>query len=261
MSQVQELLSKLHTLLKTINEYNLASQKMVKAEKNLMASTLHSSRLRDFDSIHMEQFIEEKIGPPPTEPNGLIKLLIPVYLIQKSQYDSAHATYDKIRPLAESAYREAFYSEREALRIQDEEEENTKLKEARKALDAAEAKVKEIKQKLDSDSTINSSLKKKEIIEKLILYLEEGRAESLKEAINLFYDEKRKDEEALKTEKHRKEMLALEEEKVRAAQAAEEYQRMQYEEAQQAAVYAQQAAFAAQDAAEQAKNNHFYEET
>ncbi len=45
-------------------------------------------------------------------------------------------------------------------------------------------------------------------------------------------------------------MLALEEEKVRAAQAAEEYQRLQYEEAQQAAYYAQQAAEAARDAAE-----------
>ena len=100
---------------------------------------------------------------------------------------------------------------------------------------------------------LSGKLKRKEIVITLLEYFADHRADSLKEAINLWYDEKRKDEEEAKAEAHRQEMKALEEEKVRAAQAAEEYAKMKYEEARDAAEYARQAAEDAQEAADAAQ--------
>ena len=257
MSQAQELLIKLKALLHIIEEYDLASQERVEAQQALSSPSLEPSHLKDFDAAHMEQFIKEKIGTRPTEPNGIIKILVPVYLSKKSQYAAAHATYEKIRPLAEAAYRETYQTQREELRIQDEVEKTSLIKTARSRLEAAKVRVVNVEEKLRADDTVSVSLKKKDTIERLISYLEEGRADNLKEAVNLFYDEKRKDAEAQKADAHRKEMKALEEEKVRAAQAAEEYQRLQYEEAQQATRYAQQTAMAAQDAAEAAEKAQY----
>ena len=77
-------------------------------------------------------------------------------------------------------------------------------------------------QALAEDSTVNQKFKEAEIVQQLIEFFEEGRVESLKEAINLWYDEKRKDEEEERAEAHRQELLELEAERVRAAQAAEE---------------------------------------
>ncbi len=84
-------------------------------------------------------------------------------------------------------------------------------------------------------------------------YFEDHRADTLKEAINLWYDEKRKDEEEAKAEAHRQEMKALEEKRVRAAQAAEEYAYMQYMAALDTAESARQTADRAQIAADAAQ--------
>lgn len=257
MSQVQDLVSRLKELLNSIKEYELAEQENIYAEKSLSLHSPLPSHLKDFDDSHMESFIAEKIGTRPVEPNGIIKLLVPLYLIQKSQFDAANATYEKMRPLAEAAYRETYQSERDNLRAQDKKESDEIISAAKNRISATKESLMQAKERLAANTTLSDSLKHSYIVNKLISYLEEGRADDLKEAVNLYYDEKRKDEETRKAEAHRKEMLSLEKEKVRAAKAAEEYQRLQYEEAQEAAFYAQQAAEAAQDADDTAKSIQF----
>ena len=99
-------------------------------------------------------------------------------------------------------------------------------------------------------------IKRIPIIEKLIRYFEDKRVDTLKEAVNLFYDEKRKDEEQAREEEHRKQMRELEEERVRAAQSAEDYARMQYDEACNAAEYSRRAA----EIAEEMQNQQKYQD-
>jgi len=264
MSQVHELILKLKDLLVLIEEYDTAKAEKDSAEQALQSSSLMPTNLSNFDAAHLEAFIEEKIGPRPEEPGGFIRILVPIYLIQKGRFNAAYAAYEKLRPLAEAAYRETFQSERERLQALDETEKAKKIQAAEEYFSVAKSNLKAAQTRLNEDSTLSSSLKQRDIVTQLISFLEEGRADDLKEAVNLYYDEKRKDEEAEKAEAYRQEMKALEEEKVRAAQAAEEYQRMQYEEAQQAVFYAKQAAdaaqdaaYAAQDAAEAAENAQF----
>lgn len=254
MSQVQELSVKLHELLLAIEEYELADQEMFSIQQSLYSPSLQPSNLKKFDSDHMEQFIEKKIGVRPVEPDGLIKLLVPVYLIQKAQFDVAIATYNKMRPLAEAAYREEYTMQREQLRKQDEYEKNNMLITANNRIAAVKKKLAAAKERIDANNIVSTNLKKKNIIIKLISYFEEGRADNLKEAVNLYYDEKRKDEEDQKTEAYRKQMKSLEEEKVRAAQAAEEYQKRQYEQVLLATEAAQKTA----DIAENMQFNQLY---
>lgn len=262
MIQKQELLSNLRELLNIITEHDEAKAEVDIAQQKLQSSDIYTTHLETFDADHLEPFIEEKIGPRPVEPSGLIKILVPVYLIQKSQYDAAIATYEKLRPLAEAAYRETFHTERETLRLQDETESAENVEKAKKQLDLSIQRRDEATTKLNLNNTISSSLKQKCIVERLVSYLEEGRADDLKEAVNLYYDEMRKDEEARKAEAHRQEMKELEEEKVRAALEAAEYQKKQYEEAERAAYYAERAAEQAEEArkaAETANNSSFYD--
>ena len=244
------MLPELRYLSELLKELDMAETEERLARRALDPSFLQSKHLENYDKNHLEEYIKEKIGEKPIEPDGPIKLLLPVYLIQKAQYDAAIANYIKMRPLAEASYREEFHKKRDELRIMDNEEEEQRLTEGKKRLEVAEERLVCAKEKVSSNTTVSGSLKQKQIIDCLISYLEEGRADNLKEAVNLFYDEKRKDEEAKKAEAHRQEMLALEEEKVRAAQAAEKYQRLQYEAAQDAAYYAQQAAEEAREAAD-----------
>ncbi len=252
MGQNKELIEKLKNLLSVLQEYDAAKQEKELADSWLNSDRLQTHNLENFDDSHLEEFVEEKIGKEPVAPGGLIVLALPVYLVQKAQYDSAIANYKKMRPLAEAAYREAYHDQREELKKKDQEEYEKNLDEAKKRVSLAEKRLKKAKDAYAAEDTVSESLKKTEIIEKIVLYLEEGRADDMKEAVNLYYEEQRKDEEARKADEHRKKIIELEEEQVRAAQAAEEYAAMQYEEAQQAKMYAMEAADAARDAANDA---------
>lgn len=237
----QVLLGKLKRMLSALSDLEIAETEFYTAEGRLH-SNHNPMHLKHFDDMYLENYVEARIGKKPEAPGKLKVLLLPLYLKQKAQYEAAMAEYNDARPMVEEEYRKEYWEQREALRIQDENEETKNTEEAEKQYHDAENRLSFARKRVEEDDTVASTLKKKEIIEKLILYLEEGRADTWKEAINLYYDEIRKAEEAQKEEDHRRKMLELEKEKVRAAQAAEEYAEKQLREAQRASQYAQRAA-------------------
>ena len=96
---------------------------------------------------------------------------------------------------------------------------------------------------LQYDNTVVEELKNINDVNAMIEYYETGRVETLKEAINLLFDEKRKDEEEQKQEEYRQEMLRL--------------QREQLEATEEAAYYARQAAVDAEAALKEARNANY----
>ena len=213
----------------------------------------YPSKLKKFDDEHKDAFITGRIGPKPIKPSGVIKLAIPVYLVKKSKYETAIANYDRMYPLAEATYREKYASERAQLAEEDKNEKQQAISSQETTVAVIQKKYETAKAAFEDNDLLSDRLKSKDIVSQLIEFFEDHRADTLKEAINLWYDEKRKDEEEAKAEAYRQEMLELEEERVRAAQSAEEYARMQYEEARDAAEYARQAADDEKEAADAAR--------
>lgn len=222
--------------LSLIEEESAAQREYALAREHLKNVTdFYATKLGAFDEANKPGFIAEKLGEEPVAPHGLIKLAVPVYLSKKKKYNEAKAFYDRAYPLAEAAYREKFNDERAALAAEDKVEQAEAIEKAQAIVDTTKKKYDLAVQALAEDSTVNQKFKEAEIVQQLIEFFEEGRVESLKEAINLWYDEKRKDEEEERAEAHRQELLELEAERVRAAQAAEEYARQAAADAREAA--------------------------
>lgn len=207
------------------------------------------TRLDLFDETHKSAYISDMIGSEPIKPRGLIKLAVPVYLVKKSNYDKAIVEYRKQYALAEKAY----YFDNQSTRADLQE---TAEKEKREAIAAAEAEYqrsdlayKETSSRVIANTIVSEKYKSIEIVTALIDYLRDGRADTLKEAINLWHDEERKRVEMERAEAHRAEMLRIEQERLEAAQEAAEYQRLAYYAAQDAADSAKEAAEEARRAA------------
>lgn len=249
-----EALEKLNELLLLFDEYENAARSFQEA-KNALSATKHNypSKLGKFDAEHKDTFIIGKIGEKPIKPTGAIKLAVPVYLLKKSKYETAIANYERVYPLAEAAYKEQYADERTQLADEDKIEQQEAIRDKKTIVESSKEKYETAKAAFEANTLLSDRLKSKDIVLQLIDFFKDHRADTLKEAINLWYDEKRKDEEEAKAEAHRQELLELEEERVRAAQSAEEYARMQYEEARDAAEYARQAANDAHEAADAAQ--------
>lgn len=200
------------------------------------------TRLDVFDETHKAIYIQEKIGLEPIKPKGLLKLAFPMYLAKKAQYEKSIAEYGKQYALAEKAYYFDYQSIRSELQITAEQEKN----EATSAVEAehlrADQAYKAVTSRINNNTIISDKYKNPKTVSVIIDYLRDGRADSLKEAINLWHDEERKRIEMEKEEEHRSEMIRLEQERLRAAQEAAEYQRMAYYAAQDAAASAKEAA-------------------
>lgn len=233
---IEESVVALKRLLSLIEAESAAQCEYSSARAQLKnAIDFYPSKLSKFDAENKPGFIAEKIGEEPVAPHGLIKLALPVYLSKKKKYVEAKEFYDRAYPLAEAAYRERFNDERTALAAEDKVEQTKAIAIAQISVDSAKEKYDLAVQALDDDRTLNQKFKELGIVKQLIEFFEDGRVESLKEAINLWYDEKRKDEEEERAEEHRQELLELEQERVRAAQAAEEYARKAAADAREAA--------------------------
>ena len=244
-----ESIKKLNELLQIIKNYEYAENTYQNANKSLnKAKYNYQSKLSKFDNEHKDKFIADKIGMRPSKPHGAIKLAVPVYLIKKSKYQNDKENYNRMYPLAEAAYREKYAAERNRLADADRIEQANDIKDKEAKLAISKSELETAKIALDSIDFLSDKLKSKEIVVQLIDYFKDHRVDTLKEAVNLWFDEKRKNDEEEKAAIHRQKMLELEEERVRAAQSAEEYARRKYEEACLATEYARQAAANAQDA-------------
>ncbi len=246
----QESVNQLISLLKDLEAQRREKNALDRAISNRQ-SVLNTfrSKLESFDDSHKSSYIADKIGSEPIKPRGLIKLAVPIYMAKKSKYEKAIAEYRKQYPLAEKAYYYDYQAERAALQETAEQEKKDAVAAAEAEYRRADQAYKEYSNSVRTNTIISEKYKKIEIVSILIDYLRDGRADSLKEALNLWHDEELKRVEMEKAEAHRAEMLRIEQERLEAAQEAAEYQRLAYYAAQDAADSAKEAAEEASRAA------------
>lgn len=231
---------------------DLESQRREKAALDRARTNLNSiqysfrTKLDSYDERNKAAYISQKIGEEPVKPKGLIKLAVPVYMAKKSKYEKAIVEYRKQYALAEKAYYYDNQEKRAALEATAEQEKKDAIAAAEAEYQRANRVFQELSSRIEANTIVTEKYKRIEIVSVLIDYLRDGRADSIKEALNLWHDEERKKVEMEKAEAHRAEMLRIEQERLEAAQEAAEYQRMAY-------YAAQEAADSAKDAAEEAR--------
>lgn len=236
-----EAVERLQLLIEEIDECELMALDVAAAEAGLEeAKNKHFSYLADFDKDHKEEFIKKRAGDKPKKPKLTTIINVPVYRSQKDKYKKEKAAYKERLSGAEDAYKEEYFEERNKLKEQDAAEREKVILDAEKTLESAKSAYAAAQDAFDHDDLLSVRMKSIECARKLLEFFEDGRVDTLKEAINLWFEEKRKDEEEARAEAYRREMKELEEERVRAAQSAEEYARQAADNAREAADMAHQ---------------------
>lgn len=237
------IINNLKSLLELLEEHRAAVQFVENAEQDWKDAKFHfPSELKAFDAEHLEKYVQNNLGEKPQPESGFWKKgvdSVKGLLNRKSSYKQQLKLYEEKRPFVEKAYYAEYAEERNRIRESDEKKHNEAIQVAEEAFVKAKAEVNQYQKQINANTIVADKFKNIETVSLLIQYLEEQRADSLKEAINLWYDEMRKESEAKKEDEHRA--------------AMEEYARRQCEAAEDIAESARQAAQSAEEASEEAR--------
>ena len=233
-----ETIEALKSLLELLKKKESAQQELVRAE-SLLQSAFNSpnNAVETYDTYHLEPYIESKIGAKPQKPTGILNQTLIVSPAKKKAYKNELATYEQLRIQAEREY----YNEHAEIRTKIRKDE---LLETEKKIKGAVAIRDEKKQFLENkESEIRSvdflteKYKTLPIVQELLDYFLDDRVDSLREAINLHFEEL-----------HRRKLEELSEQQVRLTEEAAESARKAAESAKEAAENASEALDRVEDA-------------
>lgn len=183
-------LQALYDLRSRILEYNSAVSDKDEATENLKkAQSQIPTAIKEFDSNNKDSYISARVGEKPTKPTGIIKLAIPLYRSKLKQYEKDLLEYNSRYKKCEADYYQVYAEQRNQIETDERLEMEFKINNAKKQFEEACSKEKKLKQELDSYSLLNDKHKKLSIIDSLISYFQDKRADTIKEAINLYYEE------------------------------------------------------------------------
>ena len=209
-------------------------------------------KLDQFDSEHKRVFVLKKVGDAPIKPVKVLAIVVPVYKKKKKEYEENLARYNEAVCAAEEEYYTTFGEEREALRQADNKEREDAIQEITSELDKVRNKLDEITKTIEAEDIIGVSLKNVADVQLLIDIFDNRRADTIKEAVNILFEDK-----------HRKRMEELQElhvcltkEAKEAAENAEDSAREAIRIANEAMERADEAYSKAQSAYEAAENNY-----
>ena len=249
----------LKELLRITENYEEASRIVNDAQKSVsMALSFTPDRLKTFDKTYKEEFIKSIAGDEP-KPAAVWNPLNHTKKRKKSALKVAQIYAEK-KELAETQYYEKHKEERSIIEKDDAAAKESKIIGAKFALAVAQRKLEDVESAWKMDTLLSEHLRKSLTIKKLMEYFKDGRTSTLKEAVNLFYDDERKDEEARLASEHRKkieemmvELRTLTKYAVRKAEEASGNAAEALREAQSAKERADEA----YDKAEESTNKHF----
>lgn len=208
-----ECVKVLKELLDQIEHFSAIEKELQAARESLtLLRKKPLSAVSKFDTEKKNEYIESRIGCAPAKPKGAIKLAIPVYLSKKKAYEKEYADYMIRFQDAEKAYYVEFKDIREKLEAKEKASVAFEIQQAEQIVSRLEGDYQLAKTALKDNETVSTRLKNKTIIATLIEYFQDHRADSIKEAINLYFEEE-----------HRKHLETYSEEQVRlTAEAAEQ---------------------------------------
>lgn len=233
-----ECIQVLKELLSQIKHFKAAEKELHEAEESLtMLRKKPLSAVTNFDDTNKEQYIASRIGHAPDKPKGIIKLAFPMYLAKKKEYKKAYADYMIRYQETEKAYYIEFKDKREKLDSEEKASVAFEIQLAEQTVSKCKEKYQAAATTLNDNDTVSAKLKNEAIIVTLIEYFQDQRADSIKEAVNLYFEEE-----------HRKRLEAFTEKQVQLTAEATEQARLAAISASEAAASAAEAILKADDA-------------
>lgn len=197
-----ELVDKLKKLEEVSFNYEKALKDEEKAKDELiLAESYISSRLSTFDGHYKNKYVLEKIGEKP-KPLGKWNPLN----LSKKKREAVVASieeYSKKKAKAEEEFYQLNEKKRKALEKEDVDDKVNRISVAKEKLNLAEEHLKRVRLAWKQDELLSERLRNTTTIRKVLEFFEDGRVDTMKEAVNLYYDETRKDEEARLASEHR----------------------------------------------------------
>ncbi len=237
-----EELAALRLLRERIRAYDRAREETEKAAETLRkAERRKPTAVEDFDRAHKETYVISQIGRAPLRPRETVE--VTVVDRTRKRFERDFADYKKKYERFSDAYFEDYAEQRRKL----EEEELAQITEgvekSKQEYEETLAREESVKQALDADDTLGGDFKTLDTVDVLIGYLQDRRADTVKEAMNLYF-----------TEEHRRRLEKLAQEQIRITEEAKEIAREAAVSAEKAARSALKAAQRADESVAQAKN-------
>ena len=245
---VKDTISRLNLLLEWLIKLDSLQSELDKAKHALANAKGRPLRaVSAYDDEHKPSFIIERIGKEPEKPSKALVLAVPVYLKKKKEYEEKISAYRIAYQIVEKEYQKKHKDIREQLAEEELKERELQISQAESQLDKASSDYNEIQNTISTEEIISDNLKTASNVKMLISFFEEGRSDTIKEAINILFEEMHWQ----KIEALYKQQLELTEKIAALAKDADE----KAEEALEVAYDAKELAEEAYSLAEEANNN------
>ena len=207
-----QIIDRLNSLVANLGEKARLEQDISTLAKKLNYEKTRSiKKVEYFDSTHKADFIASKVGDKPVKPTKALAILVPVYLKKKKEYEAELEKYNSAVQSAEKEYYITFEHERNALIEADNKEREMAIQDLSTRIEVSKSKLEEIVELIEKEDIIGPSLKNILDVQLLVEIFDNKRADTVKEAVNVLFEDK-----------HRKRMEELQEEHVRLTQEAKD---------------------------------------
>ena len=155
-----------------------------------------------FDNNNKAKYISTQIGEKPIyiEP----KLKLPNFINRaKEEYQAKLKKYNEEYKKAEIEYYEVFKEARQRLKNEDEFNKNECYSKVKENYSKKEKELKILLNEIEKTKIIPKAYWNRNAISKIVTYFANNRVDTMKEAINMFHEEKRLGEERELAQKHR----------------------------------------------------------
>lgn len=239
---MEAIIKRLNKLVANLSEKSNLEQSIALFNEKLNYEKLRPQyKLDYFDSTHKTKFIKSKVGEQPAKPSTALAIIVPVYRKKKKEYENELEKYNRAIKAAEKEYYVEFEKERQNLIEADNQERETAIRELTLNIESAKEKLHPIVIAIDQEDIIGQSLKNISDIQLLIEIFDNKRADSIKEGVNVLFEDK-----------HRKKMEEYQEEQLRLTREAQEAAENAEASADEAISIAQQALDRANEAYDRA---------
>ena len=197
----KDLLDELTKLKNQLVELDNSKHSLEIAETDVKnAKTFCPMNLKNFDDEEKEKYIESVVGTEPKKPS---KWLIG----KKKKYEEELKCYNESKEAAKNEYEEKFADIRKELDEKDNAEYDDRLSKAKESEKKAKERLKAAEKDIEENDFLGPDMKNNETINLLYGYVINNRAETIKEAVQLYFVEKRIEESQKKDAEFKEQAL------------------------------------------------------
>ena len=197
--------NQLEEILAMSLQYEMSLENLKNATEAVQnAQDFIPSKLSTFDKENKDQYIHNIVGDEPKQ----LSKWNPLSHTKRKKEEMRAAVEDYNQKLAQATaqYYEEYKNKRLQLEYEDSNDKELMIKDSNALLESATLQKEKAEVAWKANTLLSEKLRNSHVIKHLIEYFEDGRVDSLKEAVNLYYDDIYKEKESKLAEEHRQKL-------------------------------------------------------